>query len=306
MVASPIGHGVNNEHFFQEPLTSWHKENWRNNGSCNSGIEFLRDSQGKKFVLKYHDSYQLALNEVLGGLIGSSIDNLVNRVTIAPSHYVKKGYCATLHTYAPGKEVGALEETSMIDIKGGLSNKINLESVAMHNDLAKIVAINLFINDWDCHSYNLFFSKADNRFCAIDKGLIFHHSCYLATHAYNFLMRLHKLGWFHSNLTWQEIKSLGITKKTLHILMQTYPPEKIYTEWEKLVENNNFSFAQDQKERFLDGLNKNYQEIEKVYKELEYLTQKKFLAKAMLNTAIDKIAHVGSAAIDYIDGFSHA
>jgi len=198
-------------------------------------------------------------------------------VIIAPSNYRKKTQYATLHTHVSGKEVGSLENMRHIYIREGIPNECGLHDITIHEDLAKIVAVNIFLNDQDCHNYNLFFDETKNKFYAIDKELIFFYADSLANKAYNFLKTL-KI----EDLTIAELKALIIVKNTLYILMTNYPPQKMYAEWLNIAQQNNFNLSQEEKARFLTVINRNYGEVQDLYNQLKHLTQGYLIVKAMV------------------------
>lgn len=264
---------ITNKRFFKAPLTQYTNSSayWScDNGLFNRGIEFFKDEAGSKFVLKHQLRKQDSIHDILGCRIGQVLgDYLVNAVIPAPisiSSQLKFSYGeATLHTHAPGIEVDNIPELSeAINIKKGLglADRNNLKSITIHKDIAKIMALNLYLDDRDCHGYNLFYDWDTDHFCAIDKGLVFRTMHYwfksdyhghkldnilphdlLATKACDFLETIKK-----DNLSAKEIDSLKQVSTTLKSLMAEYPSMRIHSEWMDIAQDLKFEYPEESKE----------------------------------------------------------
>jgi hypothetical protein len=296
----------NDEPFFKEPLirdtsiskllisASW--SFWGNPGGFNCAIDFLKDQTGSQFVVKRQPTKEYSIHEVLGARIGQTLGkNFVNKVIPAPANLVAPYGIATLHTHAIGTETSnydyALE--NKINIQNGLASKLNLSSITYNEDLAKLVAFHLYLDDRDCHSNNLFYDFESDHFCAIDKGLIFPTSYYfaehqndlnrvfpmhcvrdgqsnqlLATSACDFLETVQK-----DNLSSKEINALKVVSTTLISLMAAYPPAKIHTEWMTLAEDLDFKYSDETKENISILVEYNHHENKRLVKLIDKLTQ---------------------------------
>jgi len=288
-----------NENFFKEPLTQYTNCGPENNsGVFNKGIQFFQDQTGSKFVLKHQISKEYSIHEVLGARIGQVLGkNIVNEVIPAPRDLAAPYGMTTLHTHAQGTEVGSSCISGKVGIKEGLANKANLKSISWNKDLAKIVALNLYLDDRDCHQNNLFFDITSHRFCAIDKGLIFEtsydckhnlnsehglhyilpakykHDYYyydqlLASDACDFLENIKK-----EDLSLEEIRALKRVGKTLNSLMVAYPPTKIHSEWMSIAQDFNFDYSDETKENISILVEYNHHENKRLVKLIDKITK---------------------------------
>lgn len=260
--------------FFKEPLTHYVKRGWHNTGGYNKGITFFKDAEGKDFVLKYQDTIT-AINETLAANMRASIGVPANQVVLLPKDtlFMKKPlqHTATLHTQAPGKAIRDIQNMPYyVDIKDGLSKKINLQSISESDDLCRNVAANLYDDNKDGSRANLFFTQETNSFCAIDLGNSFHdaHSIFdkkdlpknlLATKACSFVEKLRA-----KKLSPQQTKALTCVDETLDKLIEKYPPNKLYDEWMNVAQQANYTYSPQRKEYIKKLIHYNYSEIQRL------------------------------------------
>jgi len=244
--------------FFKEPLTQYTKPCWHNPGRENRGIEFFKDTQGNNFVLKHQSTGSAAIHDVLGARIGNSVGVPVNQAILLPKGTVFMGKplerTATLHTHVPGREIPKIEKMPFyVDIKDGLSKKANLKSIAESDDLARIVASLLYLNNDDGNRNNTFFAQETNRFYAIDQGNIFHHAHSLTerktlpndllpTQACSFVETLRA-----KKLSPQQIKALQSVAETLDKFITMYPSDRIYDEWMSIAQQAHYAYSAERK-----------------------------------------------------------
>ena len=244
--------------FFKEPLTQYTKPCWHNPGRENRGIEFFKDAQGNNFVLKHQITGSAAIHDVLGARIGNSVDVPVNQAILLAKGTLFMGKpletMATLHTHVPGREIKKIEKMPFhVDIRDGLSQEENLNSIAQSKDLARIVALILYTNNNDAHLSNIFFAQETNRFYAIDQGNIFRHahslferktlpSDLLATKACSFVETLRA-----KKLSPEQIKALQRVDETLDKFITAYPADKIYDEWMSIAQQARYAYSPERK-----------------------------------------------------------
>jgi hypothetical protein len=288
------------ETFFKEPLNEYGLQRGLcgTSGDFNNGIQFFQDQAGSKFVLKRQPTKEYSIHEVLGARIGQILgESLVNKVIPAPADLATPYGTATLHTHAMGTEVRSSCIRSRVDIKEGIANYENLKSISWNKDLAKIVALNLYLDDRDSHQDNLFFDITSHRFCAIDKGLIFQTS-YDCKYANNSEFGLHYIlparyrqGYYRfdqllasdacdflefikkEELTAGEIQALKEVNTTLQSLIAAYPPAKIHAEWMALAEDLDFKYPDETKENISILVEYNHHENKRLVKLIDKLTQ---------------------------------
>ena len=238
---------------FKEPMTiDVHKVPCR---GINSVI-FLKDSKDKTFVFKMYKNTESAIHEAFGSYVGSSVGIPINKVKIIPARmpFIGKdanlNYAATLHTFVPGTEIDNVAQMPYAcDIYGGLKDRTNLQSLIHNNDLCDIVALDIFLNNFDRHGGNYLFDQKTNHYYAIDMDHIFYAARQLPNtvdaHAYNmhdawadifkysigadahrFLMTLTR-----DMLSEQEVVALKRVASTLSVLIETYPTTVLYDVW---------------------------------------------------------------------------
>jgi hypothetical protein len=238
-----------------------------------SQMAFLHDSMGQQFVLKCNVSAEGAIHEALGAYIGSSVGIHINKVKIIPPYVPCVGrkdpsLIATLHTCVPGVEVANIPTMNTnIDIYNGLVEDKNLACLCEHDELCDIVALDIFLDNFDRHNYNLFFDQKNKHFHAIDMDMIFSnvsHICLgneslsildasmndllfhdsIATDAEKFLERFPK----KRKLSPKEVRALKRIAATLTNLVNTFPPKKIYNVWMKCANDARYVYTENKKQ----------------------------------------------------------
>lgn len=214
----------------------------------------------------------------------------------------------TMHPYIEGKTLDK-DNPFNICIKG-LNESKHIKSIAHHEDLAKIVALGIFLSDEDCHSQNLLCQRqkennAEVRYYDID----FDHSYGSAmayftegwgrdlkglTPAYfienpkdaellpEFLEGLGYANKSHqylaslkpSSLSSQEKDGLTNVNTTLQKLKHYFPVETLSQRWLETAQSIGWKLNNEQKFVLTEMINANYTNVEKVSRELERLTQK--------------------------------
>ncbi len=268
MLFSLIAAEQNNK-FFTSPLT---KSNTQNHIRR---IDFVQDANGKKFILKYPRHTEHAIAEALAAKIGKDVGVNINDVKIcsprdpAISSVDEYPSCAkTLHTIVPGKEVNNTSYAN-ITIQNPLGKKA-LHSLTLHKDLCKIVALDIYLDNWDRHNSNFFYDQQSNTFYAIDMDMILENDrnkferC--ATQTINFVKRLNK-----DNLSEAEKNALRRVNKTLHKLTSQYPPEKLQSTWMELAQEVHYKCHHSEQQRFNNLTEYNFKETQKLQKLLNSL-----------------------------------
>ncbi len=221
-----------------------------------NSVVFLKDSKQQTFVFKMYKNTECAIHEAFGSFVGSSVGIPINKVKIIPARMPFMGkdpnlkYAATLHTFVPGTEIDKVEQMPYaLDIYGGLKDRANLQSLAHNDDLCDIVALDIFLNNFDRHGGNYLFDQKTNHYYAIDMDHIFYaarqlpntadtreynmHDTWadifkysIGADAHKFLMTLTP-----DILSNQEVTALKRVASTLNILIEAYPPTVLYDVW---------------------------------------------------------------------------
>jgi hypothetical protein len=282
--------------FFKAPLTkidnkkshSWWVKVFKHYGLLDSNenrVLFLQDADQKEFILKSHYGDHGPVREKLGTKIAKSAHINVNDVEIFPRGI--EGFSSiptTLHTRVPGIQVSDIFELyRTVRIKEGLAKKCNLESIVKHPKLAPIVAVNLFINNPDCHNGNLFFDNQSQEFHLIDLNHAF--DCYssafvchtdpayilppdlLATQACDFLENLKE-----KDLSPEKIHALSSVAKTLEKLIIQYHPTQLCNDWRNVLQKNRF-YDEVEQERTDIMLEYNYHENKRLLSQLKTIIE---------------------------------
>lgn len=276
--------------------TSAHKPFFTNPLKTNDsfrGIDFVEDANGNKFVLKYPRSPEHAIQDALGAKVGNSVGININQVKILPPHdesinsvdrFPEK--TKTLHTLVPGDRIAWYEN---LDIQNGLTKSSTLQSLTTHKDLCKIVALDIYLDNFDRHSSNYSHDKTNNRFYAFDMDMIFRASYYeahkiettpegkttiypndlLATKTYNFVKNLKT-----SQLSPEEENALRRINKTLKQLTYQYPAEKLYNDRTELAAQAHYTYNNSEQQRFHDLVQYNFEETKRLEKLLDRITYK--------------------------------
>src|SRR5204863_9863911 len=134
--------------------------------------------KGNKFILKQRNYLLSSVLEKLGADIAHETDILGNLVRIIPGNFpfIGKGDVsrpATLHTFVPGIQAKYLpkylnkysvslsqrvsaDKNSGKKGAGGFTREL-INSMSLHKDLPKIVALDTFLSDYGRHRYNFFY-----------------------------------------------------------------------------------------------------------------------------------------------------
>lgn len=282
---------------FTEPLTHV--------ATLGQTIFLVKDAQNKQFVLKYNtkiNSYtptaEPSIHEMLGAKIGLAANININDVAIFPAHDTSlqsidtyPHLTKTLHTVVPGKEVGDGTMSCYLDLYGALTSKQNLHSLTFHQDLCKIVALDIFTSNIDRHNYNLSFDDAKNEYHAFDMDYIFYNvydipnndnttyipknvtaliqffakplSLFLATNVYHFLKEIDP-----QQLSYNEIDALKIINTTLEKLQSAYPPKKLYAEWMSIAQQAHYSYSNEKQQCIRYLIAYNHVEVTKIRAQL--------------------------------------
>lgn len=239
-------------------------------------IIFVEDADNQKFILKYPRSPNHALNDALGAHVGESIGTNINHVKIFPAHNLSLSsvdkfpdQIKTLHTLVPGNEVKKMSNiNSKIKIKSGLMNKTKLANLTKHKDLYKIMALDIFLNNWDRHNGNLFYDMENDHFYAIDMDAIFCQQRLLATTACNFIKSLHK-----RNLYPEAKIALMHLYKNLQLLMVHYPLEKLCELKKSLAAEAHYEYTESEQENFRNLIEYNFHELQRLLRRLKRLLE---------------------------------
>jgi hypothetical protein len=192
------------------------------------------DINGKTFLVKQKRSasYLLAVvHDVFASLIAHELDpSLAQKVILIPAFHKFPGkiyddWPATIHTLASGKTIkkkirNPYRKMNIKQASQGFRREM-LPWMAQHIQLAKIVALDIFLCNHDRHRGNLFYDNKTDTFCAIDMDALYKYN--LAEYAYQNLLRMTEDGPF--SLTTKEVIALLEMRKTLEWLVNHYSPE---------------------------------------------------------------------------------
>ncbi|HLW72927.1 MAG TPA: hypothetical protein VKR54_02670 [Candidatus Babeliales bacterium] len=242
--------------------------------ACVKRVIFVEDANNQKFILKYPRSPNHALNDALGAHVGESIGTNINHVKIFPPHDSSLSsvdrfpdQIKTVHTLVPGNELKKLGNiNNKIKIKSGLINKSKLKNLTKHKDLYKIMALDIFLNNWDRHNSNLFYDIENDHFYAIDMDAIFCRQRLLATTACNFIKSLHK-----EKLSPEAKIALIQLYKNLQHLMVHYPPEKLCELKKNLAAEAHYAYSESDQETFQNLVEHNFHELQRFLRRLKRL-----------------------------------
>lgn len=206
----------------------------------------------KKFIVKQDTRNPLSahlcgVREALGSYIAHSADIPAHLVSIIPAGCnfpgkTKTEFPATLHTMAPGTMVNKVPKnvqhfkifihqplkTSVSEESWGLTRAV-IQSMAMHPDLARMVALDTFIANSDRHRKNYFYDQKSNRYIAIDLENSFRSN--LAAYACTCVKNM--INDTKEQFSQEELCALLMYKKALEHLISLHTPASLYS---KLVE----------------------------------------------------------------------
>jgi hypothetical protein len=219
---------------------------------------------------------------------------IAHKVDIIPANMPFEGkrhqsWPATIHTLASGKTIKQ---------QRGIYRKMNIKQagtgfrrdmiawMAKHNDLIKIIALDIFLCNHDRHRGNLFYNAKTDRFCAIDMDLLFKYG--LALYASQNLRKMVDYELFP--ITHKEFFALVELRDTLEFLVNTYTPEDIivlfddYMVQAGLIEGSSLDISHIKSEADSDKsmIRYNYQECQELIKTLDYVLCKAIEKKPSL------------------------
>lgn len=209
-------------------------------------ITFITDGQGH-FVIKQiknptPDEQFLLVLDALGCHIAEVCQIPVNVVRILPASTAFPGKShvdlpATLHTMARGVSTDNDCKFHHIDIRQRIwkpwsHNPISpektgltyatIQNMAQHTDLPKITALDTFAGNADRSPPNLFYDEALDSFCGIDMAASFCSE--LGQEACRHISQLLQNS---IQLTEREKSALNTYVKTMNLILETFPPEKL-------------------------------------------------------------------------------
>jgi len=218
-------------------------------------IVFVEDTAKKQLVLKQikntdpNEQFLLVV-DALAGALAQPFQIPVNNIALINyqadiAGKVLRDMPATLHAMAPGSAMAnaTTRYKAAIDIqqlctsentwalkkygqlpeeKVGLTRNV-INSMASHDDLARIVAFDTFIGNSDRSALNLFYDTKTNAFNGIDMADAFNHNL-----CKEGMRQLKSVISNKANpLTITEIKALEVYLEVLNDLVTAYPAEKI-------------------------------------------------------------------------------
>lgn len=212
-------------------------------------ISFVKIN-GEKYLVKQKRMKGFLLSAVfdaLGSHIAESLDPaLAHKVIILPvlKSFVGKRYIqlpATLHTLASGRSIkkqwGPYRKMNMKRYMNDFSRDI-IWWMAKHKQLAKVVALDIFLCNHDRHRGNLFYNARKDSFCAIDMDGLF-KMC-LATTAYQSLRSMAAHGLFP--LTPKEALALLELRNTLEFLVNMYSSDDMILLFDNFIKEAGLDF----------------------------------------------------------------
>lgn len=212
-------------------------------------ISFV-DINGARYLVKQKRKQGFLLSAVydaLGSYIAQSLDAaLAHKVVIIPAlkSFVGKPYIqlpATLHTLASGRSLkGQRSPYKKMYMKQYLQDfsRDIITWMAKHRQLAKVVALDIFLCNHDRHRGNLFYNPRSDSFCAIDMDGLF-KEC-LARTAHQSLSRMAAYEWFP--FTTQETLALLELRNALEFLVNKYTPEDMIILFDKFIKEAGLDF----------------------------------------------------------------
>lgn len=212
-----------------------------------SMVTFITDGKGRAFVVKQakvmdsEKALLLTMRDMLGCYIAEYCNLPANRVRLIPRYKdipgkMIKDMPGTIHLIVPGKPVASFPDSfrKNLSIKQvmsprtpqknwGLTRKI-ITNMSRHKDLCTIVGMDTFMGCNDRHLNNFFYDASADRFYAIDLQSTFSKN--MAFYACRMIQSL--LDGEGEALTTAELKALKIYKETIEMLIEYFPPEKLY------------------------------------------------------------------------------
>jgi len=212
----------------------------------------------KQICIESLDEQFLLINDALASTIGCKAGVPVNTVSFIPytvaSHLKKYPHrAATLHSCIPGQDLEHYNtfvpdnfnlqqrvisssspwqiEYPVAENSQGLTQKI-IESMAIHDDLPPIAALDTFIGNSDRSLPNIFYDSKDDHFYGIDQAAAFCKN--LPKHALKRLKQLFDEKYFNS-IDLKITQSLILYKKSLSALLGSIEPQALILEMAQLA-----------------------------------------------------------------------
>lgn len=254
-------------------------------------IIFVENEQKEQFVIKKIWDEKEAIHETAGATVLQSlgINTPITKIIPAGDDRIQKLFngIVILQEVAPGKEIGEIkkedESFCSLDIDMAITQARHLKAIAYCKKLAPIVAANIFLDDPDAHSYNIFYDKDTDDFHVIDKGCSFCSLYYfkdrstemniffarrlLATRVHVFLKDIEK-----EKISEDEREALIIVNNTLEQCLSSYSSSSLTNLWIETAKAANYTYSPSQKQYIKDLFKDNRKETKRVCRELNRLT----------------------------------
>lgn len=271
-----------------------------------SFISFFKDDAQQHYLLKVNPNSEAAIHETLASHIASSVLIPVNKVKIIPAHtqLFNNDSIATLHTVVPGKEVATFDGMNYeVFIVGGLTRN-SFSSLKKHPQLIGILALDIFVDNYDRHNFNLFFDEATGTFYAIDLDIAFSkalitkktineilayshgqptwynkasvlaeevqrlYSNNLAEQAYIFIASLNK-----EELSTEDYGVLTKLRDALQLLRTHYKPRNVYALWMHYAQQAEYTYCIQKKAYIASLIAYNHYRVFQLIKLLDKLIE---------------------------------
>lgn len=234
----------------------------------NRTLSKIRDRQNP--VLKIYRQYEepIAIKEAIGSHIGASAGISVEKVKIilARKHpeRISAGCIATLHRYMPGAEV-CLTNAQSFYIKNTLANKDGIDAAVYSQDLADIIALDLFINHPERTLLNYLFDEKTGRYHAINQGQSFSSAMSMPHLSFLFLSNL-------DTISDADKKGLLRVNKRLKQLLELYPVETLHNLWMEKAQEADVHYSDFKKQKIKNKISKLNTEVKKLVTLIDKLT----------------------------------
>jgi len=262
------------------------KPNSKSKDTC---IALLRDNKNR-FILKQKLDFSfLPVIEKLGSYIANSVNISANQVEIIPSNHPFVGkkevdLPASLHSFVSGMQARYLSKhfnqysvclKQMVGIEKilGFTRRL-VNYMSLHEDFAKIIALDTFVANYDRHKGNFFYNKKTDHFSVIDFGCSFQKN--LAEDVYQSFVSMAKdKKLFFSP---EEIKGLIAYRDMLKRLINKYDQITLIAKFNALIDEAQIDITQKKaykrKERHSQIMMANYNSCNKVIDIVDILIKK--------------------------------
>jgi len=215
---------------------------------------FIEDNNKNKFVVKQVKRSEknrhrelMVVRECLASYIGEAASLPINHVRPIPSDFrmpgrLLNGVAGTLHTFVPGvsggKGINIQQPWDEPGKKNGMSLQV-LKNMALHSDLAKIVALDTFIGNAARRGGSLFYDSKTDRFFAIDLESAFNKN--LAQLAVVLIQSLVKD--VRVQFTRAELNGLALYAQTLQGFVERHTVEELCAKLDEFLEQAKIDMA---------------------------------------------------------------